>query len=107
MRAKPRYICMTYYEACISEEGEAGRLQGDEAGTVRGETDDTLVGEVTAVRNTDVVEAGRSLGQRHHPLVLDVPAALEVDVLQAGATVAGKIVQRLVSDVKTALGWGE
>ena len=97
---------MTYYEAGVCEEGEAGTLQSDEARTVGGQADDGLVRQVTAVRNTDVVEAGRSLGQRHHPLVLDVAAALEVDVLQAGAAVASKIVQRLVSDVKAALGWG-
>ena len=57
---------------------------------------------MTAVRNTDVVEAGTTLEERHRPLVLDIPAALEVDVLQAGA-VASKIVQRLVSNVKAAL----
>ena len=72
---------MTYYEACVSEEGEAGRLQGDEAGTVCGETDDTLVGEVTAVRNTDVVQAGTTLEESHRPVILDIPAALEVDIL--------------------------
>ena len=81
MRTKPRYICMTYYEACVSEEGEAGRLQGDEAGTVCGEADDTLVGEVTAVGNTDVVQTGTTLEESHRPVILDIPAALEVDIL--------------------------
>ena len=72
---------MTYYEAGVCEEGEAGALEGDEAGTVGGQTDDALVAEVAAVRDTDVAEAGAALAESHQTLVLDIPAALEVDIL--------------------------
>ena len=72
---------MTYYEAGVCEEGEGGTLEGDEAGTVGGQTDDALVGEVTAVGNTDVVQTGTSLEESHRPVILDIPAALEVDIL--------------------------
>lgn len=72
---------MTYYEAGVCEEGEAGTLQGDEARTVGGQADDALVSEVTAVRNTDVVQARATLEESHHPVILDIPAALEVDIL--------------------------
>ena len=72
---------MTYYEAGVSEEGEPSTLQGDEAGTVGGQTEDALVGQVAAVGDTDVAEAGAALAESHQTLVLDIPAALEVDIL--------------------------
>ena len=61
---------VTYYEASVSEEGEASTLQGDEAGTVGGQTEDALVSQVAAVGDTDVVKTGAAFAQSHQTIVL-------------------------------------